>query len=236
MLWHRPKDRRRHNAVNVAQRRPDPAERRQAMRSGHVAPARPGSWHLITPVMTVSTHAVIDDDAGRPTADRGGVFTYLGMAAGIRLVSDVVLPPGVPPHAGRGGPAAARPVPEGRLRPGAGAGRAADSRSRGVRCYGRGVRPGVVRVRRPAARRQRCARPEPGRAGRRAWPQARSSGRGRGFRGRAGWRPRRTGLLAGIPSTPVGRPRPSLVGLAAGSVVTVRFGADVPGAVLAAAA
>ena len=95
MLWHRPKDRHRHNAVNVAQRRPDPAERRQAMRSGHVAPARPGSWHLITPVMTVSTHAVIDDDAGRPTADRGGVFTYLGMAAGTWLVSDVVLPPGV---------------------------------------------------------------------------------------------------------------------------------------------
>ena len=46
-------------------------------------------------VKSVSTHAVIDDDAGRPTPDRGGVFTYLGLAAGTGLVSDIVLPGGV---------------------------------------------------------------------------------------------------------------------------------------------
>ena len=65
------------------------------MRSGHVVQAGPGSWQLLTPVMAVSTHAVIDDDAGRPTPDRGGVFAYLGLAAGTLLVSDVVLPGGV---------------------------------------------------------------------------------------------------------------------------------------------
>jgi CRISPR-associated protein Csx10 len=94
----RPEDRPRSqhslDVVNAAERRPDPAQRHKPMRTGHIAPAGDQAWHLLTPDMSVSTHAVIDDDAGRPAADRGGVFTYLGIAPGTLLVSDIVLPAG----------------------------------------------------------------------------------------------------------------------------------------------
>lgn len=49
MVWHRPKNRHDHDVVNVTQRRADPLERRQAMRSGHVVQAGPGAWHLLAP-------------------------------------------------------------------------------------------------------------------------------------------------------------------------------------------
>ena len=101
MAWYQPKDRRHQDVVNAMVPRPDPAERRKAMRSGHVAPAAPGTWYLLKPEMAVSTHAVIDDDEGRPTEDRGGVFTYLGLAPGTLLVSDIVLPAGTQPAPGR---------------------------------------------------------------------------------------------------------------------------------------
>jgi hypothetical protein len=44
--------------------------------------------------MTVSAHAVISDDEGRPTPERGGVFTYLGLAPGTVLACDIVMPAG----------------------------------------------------------------------------------------------------------------------------------------------
>jgi CRISPR-associated protein Csx10 len=109
MVWYRPKDRHRTDLVNAAERRPGPAERRKAMRAGHIVPAGAGAgtsaaagvgadagnWCLLTPRMTVSAHAVVDDDAGRPTSDRGGVFSYVGLAPGTILASDVVLPAAV---------------------------------------------------------------------------------------------------------------------------------------------
>jgi CRISPR-associated protein Csx10 len=90
MIWSRSKDQHRHDVVNAAHRRPNPADRRKSMRSGHVAASGEETWCLVAPEMAVSTHAVIDDDNGRP--GRGGVFTYLGIAPGTLLVSDIVLP------------------------------------------------------------------------------------------------------------------------------------------------
>ena len=92
MVWYRPKQRHHSDVVNAAERRPDPGERRKAMRSGHVAWDGPGVWRSVSPQTAVSTHAVVDDDAGRPTAEGGNVFSYLGLAPGTLLWCDVVTP------------------------------------------------------------------------------------------------------------------------------------------------
>ena len=92
MVWYRPKDRHRTDLVNAAERRPGPAERTKPMRAGHIVPAGPGNWSLLAPQKAVSAHAVVDDDAGRPTSERGGVFSYTGLAPGTILASDIVLP------------------------------------------------------------------------------------------------------------------------------------------------
>lgn len=91
-VWQRSKDRRDGELVNAARRPPDPAARSKAIRGGHVAWVGDGQWQVVDPPHAVSTHAVVDDDAGRPTTTGGGVFTYLGIPAGTLLVSEVVLP------------------------------------------------------------------------------------------------------------------------------------------------
>ena len=233
MTWHRPKQRHRTDVVNAAERRPAPAERRQPMRSGHIVPAGPGTWQLLAPVMSVSTHAVIDDDAGRPTQDRGGVFTYLGLAPGTVLASDIVLPAGVRLRLARGD----------RLRLG---------RSR-KDDFGHVLVEDVREVPMPEV---------PGAAAGdllRVWCV--SDVLLRDPSGAADPTPAALAAelshLLGAPAEAVtqdpggpvasafraarresfhsrwGRPRPSLLGLAAGSVVTVRLGADVPGQRLA---
>jgi CRISPR-associated protein Csx10 len=92
MLWYRPKDKRWGQLVNAAERRPGPAERLMPVRGGHIAPDGDGSWLLLAPELAVSTHAVIGDNTGRPDSERGGVFSYLGIAPGTVLTSDIVLP------------------------------------------------------------------------------------------------------------------------------------------------
>lgn len=234
MAWHRPKNRHDHDVVNVAQRRADPLERRQPMRSGHVVQAGPGAWHLLAPVMAVSTHAVIDDDAGRPTSDRGGVFTYLGLAPGARLVSDIVLPAGVCLALAAGD----------RLR--LGRSRKDDFgqvRVLDVRQVSAPVAPGITAGARlrvwcvsDVLLRDAWGAPDPS-------PQGLAAELARRF----GVPVELAGQVPGGPAAQAhraarresfharwGRPRPSLAGLAAGSVVTVRVGADVPGTVLAA--
>jgi len=234
MIWHRRKDRHSHDVVNVAQRRADPLERRQAMRSGHVVQAGPGAWHLLTPVMSVSTHAVIDDDAGRPTSDRGGVFTYLGLAPGTRLVTDIVLPGGVQLALAAGD----------RLR--LGRSRKDDFGQVQVLAVRQVSGPGAPGVSAGAQLRVWCVSdvllrdvwgaPDPS-------PQALAAELERRLRVPAE-------LCSQVPAGLVahayraarresfharwGRPRPSLVGLTAGSVITVRVGADVLGSMLAA--
>ncbi|ASW55506.1 RAMP superfamily CRISPR-associated protein [Plantactinospora sp. KBS50] len=49
-------------------------------------------WRVLDPATAASTHAVVDDDARRPTVASGGVYSYLGIAADSLLCSDVVLP------------------------------------------------------------------------------------------------------------------------------------------------
>lgn len=91
MTWYRPKDR-RPETVNAAFRQPGAGERMTPMRSGHVAPAGDGAWLLLVPETQVSTHAVIGDDSGRPDSERGGVFSYLAIAPGTVLTTDISLP------------------------------------------------------------------------------------------------------------------------------------------------
>ena len=234
MTWHRPKDRHDHDVVNVAWHHPGPAKRRQPMRSGHVAPAGPQAWHLLAPVMTVSTHAVIDDDEGRPTADRGGVFTYLGLAAGTRLVTDIVLPAGTGLALAAGDElrlGRSRKDDFGRVRvlevrelPAPAAPDVAAGELVPVWCVSDVLLRGAAGAPDPSPRALAAeltrrlgvpvevARPAPGGLAAHAYRTVRRDS----FHAR--W----------------GRPRPSLAGLAAGSVVTVLAGADLTGAALAA--
>ncbi len=94
LVWYRSKDQRWGELVNAAERRPSPDERLMPMRTGHVASAGDGTWLTVAPDMSVSTHAVIGDDTGRPDSDRGGVFSYLGLAPGTVLTCDIVVPEG----------------------------------------------------------------------------------------------------------------------------------------------
>ncbi|MDQ1246480.1 MAG: CRISPR-associated protein Csx10, partial [Actinomycetota bacterium] len=55
-----------------------------------------GTWVAVRPGVTDRTHAVIDDEARRPVESAGGgLFTFQGIPAGTVLVTDVVLPGGV---------------------------------------------------------------------------------------------------------------------------------------------
>ena len=92
MVWYRPKERHRSDVVNAAEQRPAPQQRCKAMRSGHVVLAGEGRWELVTRYAVASTHAVVDDDAGRPTVEGGNVFSYLALAPGTLLWWDVVTP------------------------------------------------------------------------------------------------------------------------------------------------
>lgn len=87
---------------NMLRAEPERGERAKPM-SGWIAPDRRG-WRQVTPAMTVSTHAVVDDEARRPTVASGGVYTYLGIAPGTLLCSDVVLPAGFRLRLDRGEP------------------------------------------------------------------------------------------------------------------------------------
>ncbi len=97
MTWHRYKERHRRDVVNAAIRPVRPQERLSPMRSGHIAGSGYETWRLLVPDVVVSTHAVIGDQTGRPDDRRGGVFSYAGIAPGTVLVSDIVLPSGVRP-------------------------------------------------------------------------------------------------------------------------------------------
>lgn len=77
---------------NTLRAEPERGERTKPM-SGWIASDRRG-WRQVTAAMAVSTHAVVDDEARRPTVASGGVYTYLGIAPGTLLCSDVVLPAG----------------------------------------------------------------------------------------------------------------------------------------------
>lgn len=77
---------------NTLCQRPEQRDRAKPMR-GRIVGAG-GQWLPVEPEFTVSTHAVVDDAARRPTAASGGVYTYLGIAPNTLLASDIVLPAG----------------------------------------------------------------------------------------------------------------------------------------------
>jgi CRISPR-associated protein Csx10 len=93
MVWRRGGKGRGTTVYNTLVAAPAPDDQAKAM-SGWIAPDGHG-WREISPALDVSTHAVIDDQARRPTTAGGGVYTYLGIAPGTLLCTDIVLPAGV---------------------------------------------------------------------------------------------------------------------------------------------
>lgn len=90
-VWRRGDKGRGGDVHNVAVESVDQAVRAKAM-SGRIAAQGSNRWQAVAPAWTVSTHAVVDDAARRPTVASGGVYTYLAIPAGTLLCSDIVLP------------------------------------------------------------------------------------------------------------------------------------------------
>jgi len=93
VVWHRG-DKGRGSIVHNTLTAEQVSDDRAKPMSGWVARSGDG-WRHVEPTMEVSTHAVVDDEARRPTVASGGVYTYIGIAPGTLLCSDIVLPAGV---------------------------------------------------------------------------------------------------------------------------------------------
>ena len=92
MAWQRPKDRHRVQLVNAAIAVPDPALRCKAVRDRDIVADVGGSVRLLDVPLAPGTHAVVDDARRRPTSEGGGVFSMLGIRAGTLLSFDVIIP------------------------------------------------------------------------------------------------------------------------------------------------
>ncbi len=96
MVWHRGDKGRGHSVHNILHGQQ--VEQRGKPMSGWIAPGKTDRsredefWHHVVPAKVAATHAVVDDAARRPTVASGGVYTYLGIAPGTLLCSDIVLP------------------------------------------------------------------------------------------------------------------------------------------------
>lgn len=88
--WHRG-DKGRGTIVRNAPTAEQVRDERAKPMSGWIVQVGDG-WQSVEPAMAVSTHAVVDDAARRPTVASGGVFTYQGIAPNTLLCSDIVLP------------------------------------------------------------------------------------------------------------------------------------------------
>jgi len=93
-VWQRDDKGRGDVVANTLQVETDPARRFKASR-GRVArtddDGSASAWVRFDPATTVSTHVVVNG----PTAGAGGLFSYHGIAPGTVLVSDLVLPDGI---------------------------------------------------------------------------------------------------------------------------------------------
>ncbi|HEY0699845.1 MAG TPA: hypothetical protein VGD43_18785, partial [Micromonospora sp.] len=89
-VWHR-SDKGRGATVRSMPSADQVRDERAKPMSGWIVSTGAG-WRHVRPDIAVSTHAVVDDEARRPTVASGGVYTYLGIAPGTLLCSDVVLP------------------------------------------------------------------------------------------------------------------------------------------------
>ncbi len=105
LTWQRNDKGRSAAVVNVAI---TPSDARSRTMSGRIASASQVGdkterrWQHVTISKAISTHAIIDDEARRPTTDSGGVFVYLGIEPGTTLISDIVLPAGTELTLGEG--------------------------------------------------------------------------------------------------------------------------------------
>lgn len=93
MVWRRGDKGRGTGVHNSLIGAPASGERAKRM-TGWIVPVGDG-WRHVTSATTVSTHAVVDDRARRPTVASGGVYTYLGITPDTLLCTDIVLPVGV---------------------------------------------------------------------------------------------------------------------------------------------
>ena len=92
MVWQRPKDHHRAQLVNAAITAPDPALRCKSLRSGDIVAGGGGSVRLVHVPLVSGTHAVVDDTQRRPTAEGGGVFSMLGIQPGTLLSFSLTVP------------------------------------------------------------------------------------------------------------------------------------------------
>ena len=92
MTWQRPKDRHQAQLVNAAIAAPDPALRCKALRDGDIVADGGGPVRLMGAPLAPGTHAVVDDAQRRPTSDGGGVFSMLGIGPGTLLSFDLAVP------------------------------------------------------------------------------------------------------------------------------------------------
>lgn len=92
MVWQRSDKGRGEAVFNTLLTRPGQEQRAKAM-GGRIAAADAG-WRQVGVARTFASHAVIDDDARRPTVNVGGPYTYVGIAPGTLLCSDISLPVG----------------------------------------------------------------------------------------------------------------------------------------------
>ena len=91
MVWQRPKDRHDVQLVNAAINAPDPALRCKGLRAGDVVEVA-GKVRLAEVSLVAGTHAVVDDTQRRPTSEGGGVFSVLGICPGTLLSFDLTVP------------------------------------------------------------------------------------------------------------------------------------------------
>jgi CRISPR-associated protein Csx10 len=92
MVWQRPKDRHQVQLVNAAITAPDRALRYKGLRGGDIIEGADGTVQLVHVPLVPGTHAVIDDIRRRPTSEGGGVFSVLGIRPGTLLAFDLIVP------------------------------------------------------------------------------------------------------------------------------------------------
>jgi CRISPR-associated protein Csx10 len=97
LVWHRPDKGEGPVMLNIARRAASPSKKAKPTRD-RIVRLDDGRWTTLRPGITDRTHAVIDDEKRRPVESAGGgLFTFEGIPAGTTLVTDVVLPDGVDP-------------------------------------------------------------------------------------------------------------------------------------------
>jgi CRISPR-associated protein Csx10 len=95
LVWHCPDKGDGQVMLNLARAAAPPKAKAKPVKA-RIVRGSDGRWQKVQTGTVDRTHAVIDDDARRPVESAGGgLFTFEGIPAGTVLVTDVVLPDGV---------------------------------------------------------------------------------------------------------------------------------------------